>query len=88
MYIKNLSFDIKKIVFSSEILPAHLYGIIHYGDNIEDEWFTTFLLQQISTKFESLIIRLVDNDGEFLLIEAANYLPTWANPDTCEKRVS
>ena len=29
-----------------------------------------------------------DGDGEFLLIEAADYLPNWLNPDTAENRVS
>jgi len=28
-----------------------------------------------------------DSDGEFLLIEAADYLPKWLNPDTAENRV-
>lgn len=28
-----------------------------------------------------------DNDGEFLLIEAADYLPKWLNPETSENRV-
>jgi len=32
--------------------------------------------------------RVCDNDGEFLLIEAADYLPKWLNPDTAENRVS
>jgi hypothetical protein len=31
--------------------------------------------------------RVIDSDGEFLLIEAADYLPAWANPETCEERV-
>ncbi len=31
---------------------------------------------------------MVDADGEFILIEAAEYLPKWANPETCEQRVS
>ena len=31
--------------------------------------------------------RVEDNDGEFLLIEAADYLPKWLNPDTSENRV-
>lgn len=31
--------------------------------------------------------RVIDSDGEFLLIEAADYLPDWANPETCEERV-
>jgi len=29
-----------------------------------------------------------DSDGEFLLIEAADYLPKWLNPDTAENKVS
>lgn len=42
-------------------------------------------------KFSALnkdcIIRIIDTDGEFLLIELADLLPKWANPDTCEQRV-
>ena len=35
-----------------------------------------------------LICRVADNDGEFLLIEAANDLPDWAESDsTCLQRV-
>lgn len=34
-----------------------------------------------------LLLRVVDSDGEFLLIEAAKHLPTWANPDTAQQRV-
>ncbi|KAK5642063.1 hypothetical protein RI129_008230 [Pyrocoelia pectoralis] len=65
----------------------HLYGISHYGDNIEDEWFIVYLLFQITKEINGIVARVVDADGEFLLIEAANYLPKWANPDTCENRV-
>lgn len=72
---------------SRESLPPHLYGITHYGDNIEDEWFIVFLLQQVSKEVDDVIIRMIDSDGEFLLIEAADYLMPWANPNTCEKRV-
>ena len=30
---------------------------------------------------------MVDGDGEFLLIEAADFLPAWATPDSCHDRV-
>lgn len=33
------------------------------------------------------VCRVEDNDGEFLLIEAADFLPKWLNPDTSELRV-
>ncbi|XP_050532620.1 protein ecdysoneless [Daktulosphaira vitifoliae] len=68
-------------------LPPHLYGVTHYGDNIEDEWFIVYLLRELSKKFNELIIRVIDSDGEFLLIEAAEYLPKWASPENCDQRV-
>ncbi|XP_069701483.1 protein ecdysoneless [Periplaneta americana] len=68
-------------------LPPHLYGSSHYGDNIEDEWFIVFMLLQLTKEIDGLVARVIDSDGEFLLIEAADYLPQWANPETCEQRV-
>ncbi|CAH1992227.1 unnamed protein product [Acanthoscelides obtectus] len=70
-----------------EYLPPHLYGVSHYGDNVEDEWFMVFILQQLTKEIKGLIARAYDVDGEFLLIEAANVLPRWASPETCENRV-
>lgn len=71
-----------------EPLPPHLYGITHVGDNISDEWFIVSLLFKLSRDIPGLIIRTADSDGEFMLIEAADFLPQWANPETCEQRVS
>ncbi|KAK5854218.1 hypothetical protein PBY51_015308 [Eleginops maclovinus] len=68
-------------------VPAHIGGSTQFGDNVEDEWFIVFLLQQITEAFPDLAARVEDNDGEFLLIEAADYLPKWLNPDTSENRV-
>ena len=73
--------------YIAEQLPPHLYGISHFGDNIQDEWFIVSLLFHISKELPSLIIRVSDADGEFLLIEAADFLPAWANPETCEQKV-
>uniref|UniRef100_A0A671YU38 Ecdysoneless homolog (Drosophila) n=1 Tax=Sparus aurata TaxID=8175 RepID=A0A671YU38_SPAAU len=68
-------------------VPAHIEGQTQFGDNVEDEWFIVYLLQQITEAFPELAARVEDNDGEFLLIEAADYLPKWLNPDTSENRV-
>ncbi|XP_075993314.1 protein ecdysoneless homolog [Genypterus blacodes] len=68
-------------------VPAHIGGTTQIGDNVEDEWFIVYLLQQITEAFPQLVARVEDNDGEFLLIEAADYLPKWLNPDTSENRV-
>lgn len=35
-----------------------------------------------------IFYRIQDNDGDFMLIEAAEFLPKWLNPDTSENRVS
>lgn len=68
-------------------MPPHLHGVTHYGDNVADEWFIVYLLCQLTRQIPNAIARVVDGDGEFLLIEAADILPKWANPDTCEQRV-
>uniref|UniRef100_A0A8D0CTH0 Ecdysoneless homolog (Drosophila) n=1 Tax=Sander lucioperca TaxID=283035 RepID=A0A8D0CTH0_SANLU len=68
-------------------VPAHIGGRTQFGDNVEDEWFIVYLLQQITEAFPELAARVEDNDGEFLLIEAADYLPKWLNPDNSENRV-
>ncbi|KAF2283886.1 hypothetical protein GH714_016897 [Hevea brasiliensis] len=72
---------------SSKSPLPHLHGKLRFGDNIEDEWFTVFLLFLISRQFPSLSIRVWDNDGEFLLIEAAFHLPRWINPENSGNRV-
>ncbi|XP_027863694.1 protein ecdysoneless homolog isoform X2 [Xiphophorus couchianus] len=68
-------------------VPAHIGGSTQYGDNIEDEWFIVYLLLHLTELFPELAARVEDNDGDFLLIEAADHLPKWLNPDTSENRV-
>ncbi|KAI3843425.1 hypothetical protein MKX03_024319 [Papaver bracteatum] len=67
--------------------PPNFHGKTKYGDNLEDEWFIAFLLFEISRKIPQLSIQVWDTDGEFLLIEAAFYLPNWLNPETSKNRV-
>lgn len=74
--------------FFVEELPPHLHGITFYGENIQDEWFIVELLFHLTKQFSGLIGRVIDSDGEFVLIEAADHLPQWADPETCMQRVS
>ncbi|XP_074400581.1 protein ecdysoneless homolog isoform X2 [Zonotrichia albicollis] len=69
-------------------IPAHLGGTTEFGDNVEDEWFIVYLLREITREFPGLAASIDDNDGEFLLIEAADFLPKWLNPDNSENRVT
>ncbi|CAL7950929.1 unnamed protein product [Xylocopa violacea] len=68
------------------ILP-HIYVRLCFDEDISDEWFTVFLIFKLTQTFDGLIAKIIDSDGEFLLIEAANVLPTWANPEACENHV-
>ncbi|KAI9894279.1 MAG: hypothetical protein M1814_004133 [Vezdaea aestivalis] len=64
-----------------------LCGSTDFGDSVEDEWFIIFLLRELSKSFPGLWIQATDTDGEFLLIEAANALPKWLNPEVADNRV-
>ncbi|XP_055316971.1 protein ecdysoneless [Sitodiplosis mosellana] len=68
-------------------LPPHLYGLTFYGENIQDEWYIVEIINHLTKIYPHVIGRIFDADGEFLLIEAADVLPGWANPDTCAQRV-
>lgn len=66
----------------------HLHGLTNYGDSVEDEWLVVYLLRELTKRFEGwLWVKIVDTDGEFLLIEAANVLPRWLNPEIADNRV-
>jgi hypothetical protein len=64
-----------------------LRGRSNYGDSVADEWLIVYLLRELSKEFKDAWIRIYDSDGEFLLIEAANALPRWLNPEVAENRV-
>uniref|UniRef100_A0A8C4MG79 Ecdysoneless cell cycle regulator n=1 Tax=Equus asinus asinus TaxID=83772 RepID=A0A8C4MG79_EQUAS len=64
-----------------------MFGVTKFGDNIEDEWFIVYVVKQITKEFPELVARIEDNDGEFLLIEAADFLPKWLDPDNSTNRV-
>ena len=69
--------------------PAHplfLWGSVNFGDNIEDEWFITWMLLELTRSFP-VSARIWDNDGEFVLIEAAYALPRWLKPERAVNRV-
>ncbi|KAH8819624.1 SGT1 protein-domain-containing protein [Xylogone sp. PMI_703] len=66
---------------------VYLHGQTNYGDSVDDEWLIVYILRELSTRFPELWVRVTDTDGEFLLIEAANALPRWLNPEIADNRV-
>lgn len=69
--------------FFLDSLPIFFFTSLNFGENVEDEWFTVYLMLEISKEIPDVIIRVWDSDGEFLLIEAAEHLPQWCNPESC-----
>lgn len=64
-----------------------LSGRTEYGDSVDDEWLIVYILRELTKQFPKLWIRVFDTDGQFLLIEAANSLPPWMNPENADFRV-
>lgn len=46
------------------------------------------IIQLVKCPLSIMKFRVTDEDGEFLLIECANQLPSWINPENAENRVS
>ncbi|RDD39873.1 Protein ecdysoneless-like protein [Trichoplax sp. H2] len=82
----NESFNLR-VIPPTAACPAHLYGSTEFADNIDDEWFIVFLLWKITSTWDDVIVSIWDNDEQFLLIEAANDLPSWLEPNTSDNRV-
>jgi hypothetical protein len=51
--------------------PVCLSGSMRFGDNVADEWFVVFLLKELTRHFVDWVVTVSDNDGQLLLIEAA-----------------
>ncbi|PYI19733.1 regulatory factor Sgt1 [Aspergillus violaceofuscus CBS 115571] len=64
-----------------------LHGRTNFGDSIEDEWVIVYMLRELTKKHKDVWARVVDGDGQFLLVEAAATLPAWLEPDVAENRV-
>jgi len=64
-----------------------LSGSTNFGDSVADEWLVVWILKELSKKFTDAWIKVCDNDGDFLLIEAADKLPPWLTPEVSENRV-
>ncbi|KAJ5163709.1 uncharacterized protein N7500_005539 [Penicillium coprophilum] len=64
-----------------------LQGRTTFGDSIEDEWVIVYFLRELTKRHKDIWVKVVDGDGEFLLIEASGTLPAWIEPDVADNRV-
>ena len=75
------------IVPDDQNVPSYFSGTVKFSDSIEDEWFITYIAFKLSHKFPNICISVTDTDGQFLLIEAADFIPDWIDPENCENRL-
>lgn len=66
----------------------YLQGKTDVTDAVDDEWFIVWLLRQLTILDDDAAVQIEDDDGEFLLIEAADSLPNWVTPQNAANRVS
>lgn len=71
----------------TDVAIARLEGSTRTGESVEDEWWIVYLLLEISKKWPDVAIDIHDSDGQFLLIEAADVLPSWITPENAANRV-
>ncbi|KAK8795516.1 hypothetical protein WA158_000173 [Blastocystis sp. Blastoise] len=71
---------------NSDLKNPFLYAEITFDESIDDEWFCVFLMKSITKEFPYLIGTIEDIDGNFILIEASQYIPEWLTPDTSKNR--
>ncbi|KAL4956465.1 SGT1 protein-domain-containing protein [Aspergillus filifer] len=64
-----------------------LNGRTNFGDSVEDEWVIVYLLLELTKKHKDIWTTVTDNDGQFLLAEAAGALPSWLEPEIADNRV-
>lgn len=67
--------------------PSHYCGTVKFSDSIEDEWFITYIAFKLTEAFPNISVSVTDTDGQFLLIEAADFIPDWIDPENCENRL-
>ncbi|PAA76810.1 hypothetical protein BOX15_Mlig000833g6, partial [Macrostomum lignano] len=67
---------------------GHLHGLVRVGDCVHDEWMIVRILLAVTKQLSEVVLAadIVDEDGQFLLAETADYLPDWLEPETSDNR--
>ena len=66
---------------------SYYCGKVKFADSIEDEWFIVYIALKLSESFPNTSTTVTDTDGQFLLIEAADFIPDWIDPENSEGRL-
>lgn len=85
-YKKHVA-PIKELNLTKHSQENLLFGSHKFDQNIEEEWLIIYLLYELSKFDHDLVIKVHDDDGEILLIEAAEHLPRWLESSKSKNRV-
>ncbi|PWN22843.1 SGT1-domain-containing protein [Microstroma glucosiphilum] len=92
-YRSNVTFRVSQGWKSKDgqtVVPPHVRIDLQTGGATEDEFALIHFLrlhQRSNQILEECFIQVQDEDGEFLLIEAAEELPEWIDPENADGRV-
>ncbi|QPG74887.1 hypothetical protein FOA43_002224 [Brettanomyces nanus] len=64
-----------------------IYGELVYGDYVNDLWLITSILYNFSARDSDLYIKVLDQDGEYLLIEGADHISPWMDGEVSCNRI-
>ena len=65
----------------------YVFANLQLGELISDEWLITWLLYNVSLQYEDVFVQVYDYEGEFVLIESWESLPSWVSPEVATNRV-
>ncbi|PWN29769.1 SGT1-domain-containing protein [Jaminaea rosea] len=85
--IISISRGIKK---GTQVAPPHIKLSLSTGGATEDEFLLLHFLrlqQRPGSLLRDYAVQVIDEDGELLLIEAADHIPDWIDPDNAAGRV-
>ena len=66
---------------------THIEGCLQFGDLYDEAWLIVKFILAYTKENSSVSCRIIDSDGEFLLIESADYVPDWLQPGNDHGRV-
>ena len=85
--LENYTWNYSPLKITRQNEKGMILGVLQFGDLYEEIWLLVWLITEFSKTKSDVYCRLVDSDGEFILIEAADFLPEWVNPTNENRRL-
>lgn len=76
-FSNQFNWDLDEFRLGLSYDKTHLTGQVTHRQNAEDAWFVVGLLKHVTQQFLDVVIRVIEGEGEILMAEIADILPTW-----------